>query len=114
MTAIVFEVHRPQDTNQKDGRASQRVVLVDDSYRCVTLTLWGELSRLLDNKEGKCVSFDEVSTRNCRGIRTLTTLSRSRLQTMENFPAKDQICPQQWWNNGGLDEEFEELLLKEE
>ena len=65
----------------------------------------------MNDKEGTCVILEEVSTRDHRGNRTLTTLSRTRITTMEDSPTKEQLCLQDWRNKGGLDEEFEDLAV---
>ena len=95
----------------QDGRTTQRVVLVDDSHRCVALTLWGDSTNKLNGKEGSCIVLEDVSTRDYRGTRTLTTLARSRITTMSDEPSAAQIFLQDWWNNTGQDEGFQELAL---
>ena len=52
----------------------------------------------LNDKEETYVILDEVSTRNYRGNSTLTTLSRTRVTTVEDSPTKEQLCLQDWRN----------------
>ena len=74
LVGIVHEVCRPYTFNAQDEtKSNQNVVLVDDSKKCVTLTLWGEHVRKLDGHEGSSVQFEHVSTREYNGKRTLSS-----------------------------------------
>lgn len=114
VAGIVYEVGKPMNVMvQGAAKANQQVTLVDDSKQAVTVTLWGSHVGKLDDTEGTAVVMENVTTKNFRGKRTLSTGSMTVVRRMEGALLREQKALRTWWCKEGQDEEFDELLLDE-
>ena len=117
LVAVIFEVMDPQTYHCRDGltRTVQQVILVDDSKRSVTLSLWTDYLNKLDGTEGTAVIIIEnVVTKEYRGLRTLSTTSTSILRPMSADPTLEQTYLQSWWNGEGKEDEFADIPVPED
>lgn len=113
LIAITYEVGPQQTFHCKDGvtRTNKNVVLVDDTSKAVSLTLWGDNVDKLNNTEGTSVRIDNIQTRDYNGKRILSTTSSTAIHTMDENATSEQIQLHQWWTSEGTENEYEELVL---
>lgn len=116
LVAVVYDVSAPQTYACKDGitRTTQEVVLVDDSLKAVTLTLWANHINKLDNTEGTAVIVENICPREYRGRRTVSTTSTTAIQKFDANPTAEQQAQQEWWKISGDEGIFTDLKLPEE
>ena len=112
---VVYDVSIPQSYRCRDSmtRSNQIVILVDDTKKSVELTLWGDLIHKLDNKEGTAIVLENVSPREFRGKRTITTTSETVIRLMGTDPSAEQLKMKGWWETTGSVADFTELLLED-
>lgn len=110
---MVYTCCEPQTFLCRDGvsRTKRNALLVDESKRIVTLSLWGEHSNLLSGCEGRVASIQNVVVREYGGKRQLTTTSSTIINAEENPTDQTLQALQMWWAEDGQEEEFEELIL---
>ena len=116
LVAVVYDVAEPQTYACKDSitRTTQEVVLVDDSNKAVTLTLWANHINKLDDAEGTAVVVENVCPREYRGRRTVSTTSTTAIKRFDGNPTPEQQILQEWWSNSSDEARFKDLDLPEE
>lgn len=112
---IVYDVSEPQAYRCRDGivRTTQKVVVVDETKRAVEVTLWADQLNKLDGYEATAVILENVTPRDFRGKRTISTSSSTVIKQMGPNPTSEQVTLQQWWDNSGNEEQFKDLTIEE-
>ena len=115
LVAVAYEVSECQTYYCRDGlsRTVQQIILVGDTRRSVSLTLWGDYLNKLDNCEGTALIVENISTKEYRGLRTLSTTATTVLRQMDENPTVEQAYLQNWWDTEGKEEVFEDIQLAE-
>lgn len=110
LNAIIYDVGPPQTFTCHDqkNRNKQNIQLVDDTMKIVTLGVWSEFLHKLDGCEGKSYTFQNVSIREFRGKKQLSSISNTAFEPL-NHP--ESFTLDTWWNDEDQASEFEELIL---
>ncbi|XP_003746372.1 replication factor A 51 kDa subunit-like [Galendromus occidentalis] len=68
LQAIIYDVGEIHSYSGKAGdiRNRQNILLVDDSRKIVSLTLWGSLIHKVDDREGQVVDFQKLSVKSSK------------------------------------------------